>query len=469
MDFWGKLEQSARKHNSLLCIGLDPYPERIPPSYGSIVAFNKAMIDATADIACAYKPNIAFYEALGKVGLEALHETMAYIPPDIPVILDAKRSDIASTAQAYAHAVFKVWGADAVTVNPYLGRDGVDPFLSYQDRGVFVLCKTSNASAGEVQDWSQGGMPLYLHIAELALTWANGREIGLVIGATYSEDIAALRARHRALWFLVPGVGAQGGDLEATLRAGLGSDGLGVLINASRAILYAADPHQAAMDLWQRINELREAISHAQQEAPPHGRHIILARCLQDAGCLQFGDFVLRSGARSPVYVDLRRLVTYPRALALVAQEYARLLAPLHFDRLAAIPYAALPIGTAISLQTGYPLIYPRREAKAYGTRRQIEGIYQKGERIVVLDDLISSGGSKLEAIAPLEAEGLEVQDIVVLIDREQGGREELADRGYRLQAAVTLRQIVDALASEGRLAADMAQQVHRYLDDRSR
>lgn len=465
MDFWSKLEHSARQHHSLLCVGLDPYPERIPSRYASVADFNKAVIDATADLVCAYKPNMAFYEALGERGLRALRETLAYIPKDIPVILDAKRNDIASTAQAYARAVYEVWSVDAVTVNPYLGRDGVDPFLSYRDRGVFLLCKTSNPSAGEVQDWAQGGVPLYQHIAELAVNWAAGRGIGFVIGATYAEAIATLRARHAEVWFLVPGVGAQGGDLEAALCAGLKRDGLGVLVNASRSILYAEDPRQAALGLRQRINTLREVGASPQTKPARHGKLASLARCLHDVGCLQFGDFVLHSGAHSPVYVDLRRLVTYPGALAQVAQVYAELLEPLRFDRLAAIPYAALPIGTAVALQTGHPLIYPRREAKAYGTRRQVEGIYQSGERVVVLDDLISSGGSKLEAIAPLEVEGLEVKDVVVLIDREQGGREELAARGYRLHAAITLRQLVDALAQEGYLADEMARRVHSYLD----
>jgi len=191
---------------------------------------------------------------------------------------------------------------------------------------------------------------------------------------------------------------------------------------------------------------------------------VALARLLFEAGCVRFGDFVLHSGAHSPVYIDLRRLVSYPRALDEVARHYARLLAGLTYDRIAAIPYAALPIGTAVSLRTGAPLIYPRREAKAYGTRRQIEGEYHPGERVVLLDDLITSGESKLEAVEPLQAEGLIVEDMVVVIDREQGGAADLAARGYRLHAAVTLRQIVDALAVGGQLAPEDARRVREYL-----
>jgi uridine monophosphate synthetase len=356
-----------------------------------------------------------------------------------------------------------VWGADAVTVNPYLGADGVAPFTAYADRGVFVLCKTSNPSAGELQDWEQGGVPLYRHVADLARDWAGGSQIGLVVGATYPEAIAEMRAHSAQTWFLIPGVGTQGGDLEAVLTAGLRADGMGVVINASRGILYADDPRAAALALRDEINAVRQALA-ARPGAAIRPEVRRLARALHDAGCVRFGDFVLHSGAHSPIYIDLRRLVTYPAVLQEVTRHYARLLAELDYARIAAIPYAAMPIGTAVSLLTGQPMIYPRREAKSYGTRKLIEGEYHAGERVALLDDLISSGGSKLEAIAPLEEEGLVVRDVVVLIDREQGGREDLAAKGYTLHAAVTLRQLVDALEAEARLTADEAQRVRDYL-----
>ena len=466
MDFWAKLTESATKRHSLLCVGLDPYPERMPARFGSVAAFLKHIIEVTADQACIYKPNIAFFEALGEEGMRALRQVIEHVPEDRPVLLDAKRNDISSTASAYARAVFDVLGVDALTVNPYLGYDGIAPFLAYEDRGVFVLCKTSNPSAGQVQDWSQGGAPLYRHIAELAGEWSGGREIGLVVGATYPEAIADIRARHERCWFLVPGVGAQGGDLQAALQAGLRADGLGMLINASRGILYAEDPREAAEALCEQINGVRsQTRAHKGADERRLPRVLALARALHDAGCVQFGDFVLHSGAHSPVYVDLRRLVTYPEALARVAEAYGELLRQLTFDRIAAIPYAALPIGSAVILRTGQPMIYPRREAKAYGTRRQIEGVYAPGETAVVLDDLISSGGSKLEAIDVLEEAGLHVSDVVVLIDREQGGRRDLAARGYALHAVLTLREMVTALVNDGRLSAEEGIRVHRYLD----
>jgi len=470
VNFWQRLEKSIQRRNSLLCVGLDPRPERIPSCFATVADFNKSIIDATVDLACVYKPNIAFYEALGQEGFDALHETLDYIPSDMPVLLDAKRNDIGSTAAAYAKACYEALGVDAVTVTPYLGKDGVAPFLAYEDKGVFILCKTSNPSAGEVQDWSQGGEPLYRQVARLAKSWGGGREVGLVIGATYPEAIADVRAHSPCTWFLVPGVGAQGGDLEAVLRAGLRqNDGMGLLINSSRGIIYADNPREAAVMLRDRINVVREKIQ--SRTDLPRARDIEvtrMARGLYDAGCVRFGDFVLHSGAHSPIYVDLRRLITHPRLLAEVARAYARLLHSLDFDRIAAVPYAGLPIGTAVALQTGDPLIYPRREVKSYGTRRPIEGEYAKGETVLLLDDLISSGGSKLEAIAPLESGGLIVKDVIVLIDRGQGGSEELARHGYCLHALFTLRELVGALVQDGRISSSDGRRVMAYLQEQS-
>jgi uridine monophosphate synthetase len=466
MGFWTKLEESIARRNSLLCVGLDPHPGPLPGGHDSVGAFMRSIIEQTADVAAVFKPNIAFFEALGRPGMDALRETLAAIPHDTPVILDAKRNDISSTAAAYARAVFDELGADAVTLNPYLGSDGVAPFLSYSDRGVFVLCKTSNPGAGELQDWSQYGVPLYRRVAELAGEWAQGREIGLVIGATYPEDMAEIRAAWPKTWFLVPGVGAQGGDLDAALQAGLRPDGLGLVINSSRGILYADDPRQAALETRDAINRARAAAlaSPPGAERARRARLSRLALALFESGCVQLGDFVLHSGAHSPIYVDLRRLVISPQVLELAAAEYARLLKGLDYQRIAAIPYAGLPIGTAVALQTRDPLIYPRREVKEYGTRRQIEGEYQAGERVVLLDDLISSGGSKLEAARPLQEAGLVVQDVVVLIDREQGGAEDLARHGLRLHAATTLREIVALLVEAHKLDRETQVRVERYL-----
>jgi uridine monophosphate synthetase len=247
MGFWAKLEESIAQSRTASCVwGWTRIPtgcRRATARWGTLC---EDIVEQTAEYACVFKPNIAFYEALGQPGWDALRETLAAIPEDMPVLLDAKRNDISSTAAAYARAVFDELGVDAVTINPYLGSDGVEPFLAYEDRGVFLLCKTSNPGAGDLQDWSQYGQPLYRRVAELAGEWAQGQEIGLVIGATYPEAMAEIRAAWPKTWFLVPGVGAQGGDLEAALQAGLRPDGRGLIVNSSRGIIYADDPRQAA-------------------------------------------------------------------------------------------------------------------------------------------------------------------------------------------------------------------------------
>jgi uridine monophosphate synthetase len=240
-------------------------------------------------------------------------------------------------------------------------------------------------------------------------------------------------------------------------------------VNSSRGIIYAADPRQAALDLRNQINTAR-----AQIQPTVFDPRTALTFALADIGAIKFGDFTLASGKKSPIYVDLRLLASHPDVLRQVALAYADLLRreilsrrSSTIDRLAAIPYAALPIGTAVSLETGLPLIYPRKEAKDYGTARQIEGEFQPGDRAVILDDLITTGGSKLKAIAPLEAAGLEVQDVVVLIDREQGGGQELAEAGYHLHAVLGLRQMLNMLVEGKRISKEQRDKAADFLWDR--
>ena len=462
MDFFDHLLQTAIGNDSLLCVGLDPRPEQIPEDIltedDPIFAFNRRNVDATRDLVCAYKPNYAFYEACGLEGLRALRRTIDYIGDAVPVILDAKRSDIGSTAAAYARAAFETWGAGAVTVAPYLGSDAVAPFLARVDRGVFLLCHTSNPSAAELQTVDCGGEPLYLRVARQAMEWAGPEQLGLVVGATYPDALRAVRQVAPQAWLLVPGVGAQGGDLEAAVAAGLRADGLGMVINASRAVCYAPDPRAAAAQLRDQINAARAS------SPPQEGLSDALILDLARIGAVRFGAFTLKSGLQSPFYIDLRLLASHPDVLRRAAAAYAGLLRGLRYDRIAAIPYAGLPIGTAVALQTGHPLIYPRKEAKAYGTQRAIEGTHAPGERVVVLDDLITTGGSKIEAIEPLRHAGLTVTDVVVLIDRQSGGREELAQHGYRLHSVFTLHQILDVLAEHGAITHEQHAQVLDWL-----
>ncbi|MBI3943176.1 MAG: orotidine-5'-phosphate decarboxylase [Chloroflexi bacterium] len=477
--FTDKLQKAVAATDSLLCVGLDPDPQQLPAKFRStpepLLAWNREIIAATTGLACIYKPNIAFYEALGLPGYELLKATLKAIPPEIPVILDAKRGDIGSTSEAYARAIFDIWQVDAVTLNPYLGRDSLEPFLRRADKGIFILCHTSNPGAADFQELYikelyTNQRPLYEVVAAQATAWNQSGNIGLVFGATYPEQLRSVRAIIPDMWFLVPGIGTQGGDLAASLSAGLTTSGAGVLINASRSLARATDIRAYAQDLVQQIRSVSQA--HAATTATPAGAQpdspmlARLAAALHQTGCVQFGNFTLHSGKQSPIYIDLRLLISDPETLRLAAQAYAQILRRLEFQRIASIPYAAVPIGTAVSLALGKPMIYPRKEVKLYGTGRSIEGHFQPGEMVVVLDDLITTGGSKLAAIEPLEAAGLRVQDIVVLINREQGGEAELSRRGYHLHAVLGIRALLQTLVRQERITQDQYTQVLSFLAD---
>jgi uridine monophosphate synthetase len=465
MSFFLRLTDRCRSVDSLLCIGLDPHLELLRnPTAEEARDLCWSLIEATADQACAFKPNSAFFEVFGPEGWRALREVIAAVPEGIPVILDAKRGDIASTGHAYSRAVFETLGADAVTLSPYLGRDSLEPFLADPDRGVFLLCKTSNPGADDLQTLSIGGIePLYLRLARMASAWNTADNLGLVVGAT---DTAALMEVRRAvpdMWFLSPGVGAQGGDLEAVLRAGLRQDGLGMVIPVSRGIAKADDPRIEAIRLRKMINSVRESLAEVTTSVLSSNL-IVLADALLDADCVRFGQFTLKSGVQSPIYIDLRLLASQPRLLTRVASAYLPVLKGLRYDRLAALPYAALPIATAISLQTGRPMIYPRKEIKDYGTGSAVEGGFVRGERVVLIDDLATTGGSKFEAIERLEAASLEVNDVVVLIDRQGGAAHDLAEAGYRLHAVFTLSQLIEHWAGVGKISPQQADEVKRFL-----
>jgi orotidine-5'-phosphate decarboxylase len=270
MGFFDKLERAARDNGSLLCIGLDP--DHALMAVSDVAAFNKAIIEVTADLVCAYKPNLAFYEALGERGLTALHATLAAVPPNIPVIGDGKRNDIGNTARAYAHALFDHWRFDAVTVNPYLGGDAVEPFLERPGKGAFILCRTSNPGARDFQDLpvtvaGSTPRPLFEVVAETAQRWNSRGNIGLVVGATYPEELRRVREICPDMTFLVPGVGAQGGDVAAVVRNGLDSTGGGLIINVSRQVLYASKGDDFEQAARQAALELRDDIARHREQA----------------------------------------------------------------------------------------------------------------------------------------------------------------------------------------------------------
>jgi orotidine-5'-phosphate decarboxylase len=247
MTFLESLLAASRRNGSLLCVGLDPDPRRIPAALRAapdpIYAFCMAVVAATADLVCAFKPNIAFFEALGPAGVATLRRLIADMPRDVPVIVDAKRGDIGSTAAAYAEALFERLGADAVTLSPYLGGDSLQPFLRYAGKGCLVLCKTSNPGSGDLQDLElASGGPLYMEVARRARDdWNANGNVGLVVGATYPAVLASVRALCPDLPLLVPGVGAQGGALADAARAAADINGERVIVNSSRGVLYAGD------------------------------------------------------------------------------------------------------------------------------------------------------------------------------------------------------------------------------------
>ena len=272
MHFMQSLQQAWKSNNSLVCVGLDPDPAKFPAHLrdqpDAVFNFCSAIVDATADLACAFKPQIAHFAALRAE--DALERLIAHIHdkhPGVPVILDAKRGDIGSTAQHYVTEAFDRFGADAVTLNPYMGLDSIQPFLDRTDKGVILLCRTSNPGGADFQALDCGGLPLYLRVAEtIARDWNANGNCALVTGATWPEEIRQVRALVGDMPLLVPGIGAQGGDVEAVMRAGCTSAGTGLMINSSRGIIYAghggdfaAAARKAATELRDLVNQYRRA------------------------------------------------------------------------------------------------------------------------------------------------------------------------------------------------------------------
>ena len=264
--FLTRLEQACTASRSLVCVGLDVDPTRMPVA--DPFEFNQAIIDATADLVCAYKPNLAFYEALGVPGLKALERTVAHIrrtAPSAIVIGDAKRGDIGPSGQAYARAMFHTWGFDATTINAWGGEDTVAPFLDDETRGAFIWCRGSNPGSADLQDLdlntTQGPVTLYQHLARSAKSWNQRGNLGLVVGATYPDQLAAVRRTCPNMPLLIPGVGAQSGDLEAAVRQGADAQGRLAIINSSRGIIYASTGADFAQAARLEASRLRDEIN----------------------------------------------------------------------------------------------------------------------------------------------------------------------------------------------------------------
>jgi uridine monophosphate synthetase len=280
-SFFSFLEKRVDDCSSLLCIGLDPHASDLRaggkqpvPTASAALDFCLNLVKQTSRYAAAFKPNAAFFEVFGAEGWTALKELIEAINEEsnrmgsrIPIILDAKRGDIASTAEAYARSAFENLGVDCITLSPYLGKDSIEPFLNYPEKGVFLLCKTSNAGSMDLQNLlvlplgSDNPMPMYLYVAQLARQWNEKNNVGIVVGATHPQIMSGIRAAVPDLWFLAPGIGAQGGELELALKSGLRRDGKGMLINVSRSIARAEKPGLAAAELRDEILEIKRALT----------------------------------------------------------------------------------------------------------------------------------------------------------------------------------------------------------------
>ncbi len=267
MNFKQKLTAISHNNNSLVCIGLDVDKEKMPKflfesSKHPYLEFNKSIIDSTKDLVCAYKLNMAFYEVLGTEGFELLKKTIKHIPKDVVVILDGKRNDVGNTARKYAQTLFETLSADAITVNPYLGKDGVAPFLEYKDKCSFILCRTSNASAGDFQDLAVSETLLYQIVAKKIKEWNENDNCGAVVGATYPEELKMIRSiLGDEIPILIPGIGKQGGDVEKTIKNGTNSKGELAVINSSRGIIFAGDDEDFATVSRKKAISLRDEIS----------------------------------------------------------------------------------------------------------------------------------------------------------------------------------------------------------------
>ncbi len=469
--FFEKLDQRAKEINSILCVGLDPKAEVLQEQTGEQVQENcLQLIEATKEFALAFKLNVAYFEVLGVKGWEALRSVIQAVPDEIPVILDAKRGDLSSTASAYARSAFDMLGADAITLNPYLGYDSLTPFMHYPDKGLFLLCKTSNPGSVDLQDLPLGGhyrlMMVYEKIAGLATEWGTNDNLGLVVDATFPDALRRVRQAAPGQWFLAPGLDGQGADLKTALQAGLREDGLGLLIDISQCTSRTTDFQKDARNLVSRIREAQENTKPRKTARKIETSQLVtpLVEGLLSMGCIRFGEFTLKPGSVSPIFIDLRRLVSFPGWMTQVAAAFIRLLRNLEFDRLAGVPYAALPLVTAVSLQGNWPMIYSRKTSQEYGAAADIEGIYYHGETVVLIDDLAITGDSLLKGIEKLTAAGLQVHDVVVLIEWDNRAKEALAQRGFKLHALFTLTRLLDYWEETERLPGEQIAEARKFV-----
>ncbi len=482
MNFFDKLLTAIEQNQSLLYVDLEPDPDRHPFSPESNPENNnnstdlihqwrewlKLVISQTADVVCAYKLSLGFYQALGIPGLELLQETLAFIPKRIPVILDAKHSDL-NTSTVFARLVFETWQFDACTVSPYAGLDQVAPFLVYPDKAVFVLCATANSSAAVLQEYPRPDQPLYLELVNASQTWGTPEQLGLEVGLI-GDMLARIRKSAPERLILLQGDIAEENDLTdlddlvQILSAGLSSNGEGLLLPVPPQLLEEKNIIENVKTLRDQINEERNRVLQGNPtcdlwlpdvlslEHQPH-RDLILQ--LYDIGCVTFGDHLQASGEIFPYYIDLRPIISIPQIFHQIVGAYADILQELTFDRIAGIPYGSLPTATGLSLRLQRPLIYPRKEVKNYGSGRVIEGHFIVGETIVVVDDILITGNSAMKGAEKLKSAGLKVNDIVVFIDHERDVKKRLEENGFQPHAVLTISEIAQTLYDCNRITEE--------------
>lgn len=490
MAFFVQLTEAINRHQSLLVTGLDPNPELLTSwaaarglAGRSLLSqarhWIKAVVEATGPQVCAFKPSLGFYQALGPIGLELLAEVRDLVPADIPLIIDAKHGDLNSSS-ALAHYLFKELGADGVTLSPLAGQDIAAPFLLYPDKGVVITCHSSNAAARVLQHYPDEQAPLFLHIVRESQLWATPEQLLLEVGTSDPAVLAAVRQQAPQRFLLLRSLWAEEDQLVPLLEAGLNEAGDGLLLPLPQNLLVEDDLAQRADALRRQINRARDTLQQtrlatgegrscalwlpgeragedsASAAGPASDPLAPLIVALFDIGCLLFGDYVQASGAVFNYSIDLRQIISDPNLFHRVLHGYSELLQELSFDRIAGIPYGSLPTATGLSLQLHKPLIYPRKEVKAHGARRLIEGDFEAGDQVVVVDDILITGGSVLEGIAKLESSGLVVTDVVVFLDHggdhDRRARERLAQAGYRVHAVLDITRITQVLQQAGRL-----------------
>jgi uridine monophosphate synthetase len=481
-NFCDKLLAAIESNQSLLYLALDSELENLPAALSitgestqsfvnDLLAKFKCAIDQTADLICACKLTLGFYQSLGIPGLELLQQILTIIPPYIPVILDAKHCDL-NTSTVFAKTVFEDWQVDAVTLSPYAGFDQVAPFLLYPGKTVFVLCATANPSAAALQEYPTPENPLYLQLVRVSQTWGTPEKLGLEVGVM-PDVLARIRQAAPERLILVEGDIAEENDiteendLAQLLAAGLSKNGEDLLLPIPPSLLAESNPRAGIQKLRDHINEHRlRAIGGSPTcelwlpdvcflQPEPH-RDLILQ--LYDIGCVVFGDHVQASGAVFPYYIDLRKIISIPQIFHQIVSAYADILKDLKFDRIAGIPYGSLPTATGLALRMERPMIFPRKEVKTYGAGKLIEGHFQTGETIVVVDDILISGKSVMEGAAKLKSAGLNVEDIVVLIDHEQGVKDKLQVNGYRAHSVLALSEIAQILYQANRIDTEQFQ-----------